>query len=151
MVCPLCYMVYHIADMPGVPQTTIDPEFWNRLRDTLKAHMRSTGLKQKALATKLGIDQTTLNNFLNCQSDRLGGLAVALACTMLNLVCDGATIGRVIPSKRSAKGAAEQSARQLVLEFDGSFESKRGSKNPTIVLRKPADNQPVRLSIKSAV
>jgi len=51
--------------------------------------MGSKGLKQKELAEKLGIDPTTLNNFLNRQSNTLGGLAVALACTLIDVVCDG--------------------------------------------------------------
>jgi len=44
--------------------------------------MDSAGLTQKELAAKLGIDPTTLNNFLNRENKALGGLAVALACTV---------------------------------------------------------------------
>lgn len=108
--------------------------------------MVSTGLKQKDLAARSAIDPTTLNNFLNRQSNTLGGLAVALACTLVDLVCDGIVIGRTLrPSRR----ALETPGRQLVLEFDGTFESKRGSKHPTIVLRKPSHRNTVRLSIKA--
>lgn len=132
--------------MPRPSQTNIDPEFWDRLRDTLNAHMRTTGLRQKQLAPKLGVDPTTLNNFLNRQSKALGGLAVALACTFLDLVCDGTRIGR--SAQRSVR-AEPTPERQLVLEFDDTFEIERDSERPTVVLRKPpARHDSVRLRIR---
>lgn len=134
--------------MPRSPQTNIDPGFWDRLRQELKSYMVSTGLKQKTLAPKLGIDPTTLNNFLNEQSDTLGGLAVALACTLVDLVCDGTNIGRIVRTKHSEKRVDRTPEPQLVLEFDGAFESKRESKYATIVLRKTASKSALHLSIK---
>ncbi len=134
--------------MPRSAQTNIDPEFWDRLRETLKSHMKATGLNQKELAARLGIHPTTLNNFLNRQSKALGGLAVALTCTVVDLVCDGTTIGRTTQNGRAAKGA-ESYEEQLVLEFDDAFELKRDSEHPTIVLRKPAARRDsLRLSIR---
>src|SRR5438045_3494342 len=98
-------MVYHISIfMPQSPQSNIDPRFWDRLRECLNSHMERTEATQKELASRLGIDPTTLNNFLNGQSKTLGGLAVALACTMVDLVCDGKAIGRIKP-KRSQQAA----------------------------------------------
>jgi transcriptional regulator with XRE-family HTH domain len=134
--------------VPQPSQTNIDPEFWERLRDTLKSHMKATGLKQKELAPKLGIDPTTLNNFLNRQSKTLGGLAVALACTVVDLICDGTRIGRSVQSVQ-VEPVPETYEGQLVLEFDGAFEFKRESEHPTIVLRKPpARHDSVRLVIR---
>jgi hypothetical protein len=127
-------MVYHNRIVPRSSQTSIDPEFWERLRDALNAHMRATGLRQKELAPKLGLDPTTLNNFLNRQNKGLGGLAVALACTFVDLVCDGTKIGKSGQRKARLEPAPE---RQLVLEFDEAFEIKRKSERPTVVLRKP--------------
>src|SRR5713101_7624923 len=109
-------MVYHTS-MPQPAQTNIDPQFWDRLRKALKYYMESTGLTQRELATKLGIDPTTLNNFLNRQSKALGGLAVAIACTLIDLVCDRTKIGRIVHSEH-AKPRAEPLTQQLVLEFD---------------------------------
>jgi transcriptional regulator with XRE-family HTH domain len=134
--------------VPRSSQTHIDPEFWERLRDTLKSHMKATGLKQKELAPRLGIDPTTLNNFLNRQTKTLGGLAVALACTVVDLVCDGTKIGR---SMRGAQVEAlpDTDGGQLVLQFDEAFEFKHESEYPTIVLRKPpARHDSLRLLIR---
>jgi transcriptional regulator with XRE-family HTH domain len=140
-------MVYHIS-VPQSAQSPIDPEFWDRLREALKAHMESNGLKQKELAEKLGIDPTTLNNFLNHQSKTLGGLAVALACTLIDLVCNGRKIGRIMEHGRASLGAG-QLDEKLVLEFDAAFEVKRESKRPTIVVRKPAGSHDgLRLAIR---
>jgi len=137
--------------METVPQsskTNVDPEFWERLRNTLNSHMKASGLKQKELAPKLGIDPTTLNNFLNRQSKTLGGLAVALACTVVDLVCAGTRIGRSAQSVQAAP-VPEAYAGQLVLEFDEAFEFKGESEHPTIVLRKPpARHDSLRLVIR---
>jgi hypothetical protein len=130
-------------------RTEIDPEFWNRLREELRSYMTATGLNQRELAPKLGINPTTLNNFLNRQTKALGGLAVALACTIVELHCDGTRIGRILPSRRTAPHA-EPEGGQLVLEFDGTFEIKGESRYPTIVLRKPSARRAnLRLAIKN--
>jgi hypothetical protein len=110
--------------------------------------MKATGLKQKELAPKLGIDPTTLNNFLNRQSKTLGGLAVALACTVVDLVCDGTRIGTIMQLVHGEQ-VPETHEGQLVLEFDEAFEFKRESEHPTIVLRKPpARHGSLRLVIR---
>ena len=89
---------------------------------------------------------TTLNNFLNRQSKTLGGLAVALACTVVDLVCDGKTIGR---SSQNLQPEPENHEGQLVLEFDDAFEFQRETKYPTVVLRKPpARHDSLRLVIR---
>lgn len=140
-------MVYHIS-MSQLAQPLVDPEFWDRLRNALKAHMESGGLKQKDVAEKLGIDPTTLNNFLNRQNKTLGGLAVALACTFIDLTCNGSKIGKITQHGR-AKLVAEQSDEQLVLEFDAAFEVKRESKHATIVVRKsPGRHGGLRLAVR---
>jgi hypothetical protein len=134
--------------MPRSAQAHLDPEFWDRLRDALRSHMKATGLNQRELAPTLGIDPTTLNNFLNRHSKALGGLAVALACTVVDLVCDGTRIGRIVQSG-NAEPVAELLEEQLVLEFDDAFEFKRESEHPTIVLRKPvARHDNLRLTIR---
>jgi transcriptional regulator with XRE-family HTH domain len=139
-------MVYHIG-VPRSAQSTIDPEFWDRLRETLKSHMKSTGLKQKELAGELGVDPTTLNNFLNRESKALGGLAVALACTVVDVMCNGTKIGRIRRAGR-AKLVTGPPEEQLVLEFDKAFELKAKSKHPTIVVRKSATrHNRIRLAI----
>jgi hypothetical protein len=138
-------MVYHI--MPRSAQSKIDPEFWNRLREALKSHMNAIGFTQRELAPKLGIDPTTLNNFLNRHSRTLGGLPVALACTIVDLVCDGTKIGKIIPGGRER--VTEPRGEQLLLEFDGGFEVKREAGNPTIVLRKSVSHQgSLRLAVR---
>jgi hypothetical protein len=140
-------MVYHIL-MPRSAQANFDPEFWDRLRDTLISHMRAYGLNQRELAPKLGIDPTTLNNFLNRQNKTLGGLAVALACTLVNLDCNGTKIGRIEPGG-NAGPVAELLLEQLVLEFDDAFEVKSESEQPTIVLRKSTARQDsLRLAVR---
>lgn len=134
--------------MPQSAQTNIDPQFWDRLRKALEYHMDSTALTQRDLATRLGLDPTTLNNFLNRQSKTLGGLAVALACTLLDLTCDGTKIGR-IGDRDHAKPLMEPPPQQLILEFDEAFEFKPESKRATIVLRKSLARQSsLRLSIR---
>lgn len=134
--------------MPRPAQANPDPEFWDRLRDALRSHMRAAGLKQRDLAPMLGIDPTTLNNFLNRQSKTLGGFAVALACTVVDLVCDGTKIGRIVQNGNAAP-VSELLQEQLVLEFDDAFEFKRESGQPTIVLRKPvARHDSLRLAIR---
>ncbi len=110
--------------------------------------MSSTGLKQKELAVELWLDPTTLNNFLNHESNTLGGLAVALACTIVDLMCNGRMIGRIKRGGR-AKLKTRPPEEQLLLEFDKAFELKRGSKHPTIVVRKSASRHGgLRLAIK---
>lgn len=102
-------------------------------------------MTQKELAPRLGIDPTTLNNFLNSQTQALGGISVALACTFLDLDCNGTKIGRI------ARGAQPPTptAEQLILEFDSSFEVMRASSTPTVALRKSSTRQSVlRLAIK---
>ena len=130
--------------MPQPPQMNVDPEFWDRLRVTLKAYMKANRIKQKELAPRLAIEPTTLNNFLNGQSKALGGLAVALACTLADVVCDGKRIGKL--GDKSSSGAGE---KQLVLEFDQAFELNQDGAHPSMVLRKPpgADSL-VRLALK---
>jgi len=113
--------------------------------------MNSTGLKQKELAAELGIDPTTLNNFLNRQSKSLGGLAVALACTVVDLMCNGTKIGRIGCAKL-AKSEIMRREEQLVLEFDETFELRAKSKRPTIVVRKTVARQDrLRLAITRIV
>lgn len=103
--------------------------------------------KQKELTEKLGIDATTLNNFFNRQSQTLGGLAVALACTQIDLICNGTKIGRIAHGR--PKLADEPLDEQLVLEFDAAFKVKRESKQPTIVVRKSARrHHGIRLAIR---
>jgi hypothetical protein len=110
--------------------------------------MKASRIKQRELAPKLGIDPTTLNNFLNRQSKALGGRAVALACTIVDIVCDGTKIGRVVEGGND-KPVEEVLDEPLVLEFDGTFELGRESEHPTIILRKPVARQDgLRLSIK---
>lgn len=110
--------------------------------------MKAAGLTQRELAPKLGIDPTTLNNFLNHQSKALGGLAVALACTVVDVLCDGTKIGRIL-QKGDDGSAAQLREQQLVLEFDAAFEVLLESEHPTIILRKPVvHNDGLRLSIK---
>jgi hypothetical protein len=110
--------------------------------------MEATGLKQKDLAPKLGIGSTTLNNFLNRQSETLSGLPVALACTIVDLLCDGKKIGRIVQSG-NAEQVAELLEEQLVLEFDEAFEVSHESEHPMIVLRKPvAQYDALRLAIR---
>ncbi len=111
--------------------------------------MEVTGLKQKDLAPKLGIGSTTLNNFLNHQSETLSGLPVALACTIVDLFCDGKKIGRIVQSG-NGEPVAELLEEQLVLEFDGAFEIRRESQQtPAIVLRKSAArHESLRLAIR---
>ncbi|MBM3735919.1 MAG: helix-turn-helix transcriptional regulator [Acidobacteria bacterium] len=134
--------------MPRSAQSAIDKDFWERLRGTLRKEMVASGLRQKDLAAKLGIDTTTLNNFLNHQNKSLGGLAVALACTMVDLTCDGKTIGRLQPA-RLAEQPLRTSQHQLELEFDNAFEIKADAKVPTLVIRKPATRTgSVRLAIR---
>ncbi len=134
--------------MPQLAQSSVDPEFWERLRELLKAHIDSKQLKQKELAGKLGIDATTLNNFLNRQSKTLGGMAVALACTVVDMECNGTRIGRVI-QRRHAGTLPDRSDEQLVLEFDAAFEVRGETKQPTIVLRKKARRENgLRLAIR---
>jgi hypothetical protein len=133
--------------MPRSSQTNIDPEFWERLRETLKSHMKATGCTQRQLAPKLGLDATTLNNFLNHQSNALGGLATALACTIVDVVCHGTRIG--IVQTGHVQPVAEPLEDQLVLEFDDAFELKQVSDHPTVILRKPpARHDTLRLSIR---
>ena len=135
--------------MPRSPQTNVDPEFWDRLRDTLKSHMEESGLKQKELAPQLGIDPTTLNNFLNRQSKSLGGLAVALACTVVDVACGDTKIGRIMQRSGDAVPLQMPPDGVLVLEFDESFECKPESDIATIVLRKPpARHDSLRLAIR---
>src|SRR5436190_23491917 len=108
-------------------QTNRDQEFRDRVRDTLRSHIITKRLTQRELAQKLGIDPTTLNNFLNRQTKALGGLAVALACTVVDLVCDGKKIGSITKSQ-NAEPVEELLDAQLVLEFDGAFELRTESK-----------------------
>jgi transcriptional regulator with XRE-family HTH domain len=122
--------------VPRSAQTNIDPAFWNRLRKALKYNMDARGVTQKALAADLGIDPTTLNNFLNGQSKSLGGLAVALACTLTDLACAGTKIGRIAHGKHP-KAPLVHTDQQLILEFVGAVEFKRESKRTAIVLRRP--------------
>jgi hypothetical protein len=108
--------------------------------------MKAAGLNQRALAGKLALDPTTLNNFLNHQSKTMNGLAVALACRLVDLVCDGTTIGRITDG-RSDRGSGPP-VEQLALEFDEAFELKRDANRATIVLRKPTSrHETLRLSV----
>jgi hypothetical protein len=109
--------------------------------------MRERGLRQKEFAPALGIDPTTLNNFLNRQSKSLNGLTVALACTILDLTCNGARIGRIVPGSRT-KQIPKGPKDQLVLEFDESFRFLRKSDHPAVVLRKSPSRDVLRLSVK---
>ena len=111
--------------------------------------MNTNGLSQRELAAKLGLDPTTLNNFFNRQTKTLGGLAVALACTIVDLACDGAKIGRLGRTNDSKPLAGAASDRQLVLEFDEGFEVNREAGRPTVILRKPAArHETLRLVIR---
>jgi hypothetical protein len=107
--------------------------------------MKANKIKQKELALKLAIEPGTLNNFLNGQSKTLGGFAVAAACTLVDLVCDGRRIGRV--GGNDLPGTLSED--QLVLEFDEAFELRREGGRPTMVLRKPpARDTSLRLAVK---
>jgi hypothetical protein len=131
--------------VPQTPRNNIDPEFWDRLRKTLQEHMKANKIRQKELALKLAIKPGTLNNFLNGQNRTLGGFAVAAACTLVDLVCDGRRIGRV----GSNDLPETPTENQLVLEFDEAFELKREDGRPTMVLRKPpARDARLRLAVK---
>jgi hypothetical protein len=134
--------------VPRLSQSNVDPEFWERLRKTLESYLMSSGLKQKELAPQLGIDPTTLSNFLNGQSNSINGLAVALACTLVELSCSGIRIGRTTSSEsmETEQGGLEE---QLLLEFDESFEFRRESERPILVLRKsPGRQEIMRLSMR---
>jgi transcriptional regulator with XRE-family HTH domain len=130
--------------MPQPPHINVDPEFWDRLRGTLRTYMKANRIKQKELAPRLAIEPTTLSNFLNGQSKALGGLAVALACTLADVVCDGKRIGRLGDNLSAGTGE-----KQLVLEFDQAFELNQDGVHPSMILRKPpgADGL-VRLALK---
>ncbi len=113
--------------------------------------MKSSNLRQKELAARLGIDATTLNNFLNRKSKSLGGLPVALACTLVDLTCDGKTIG-IVRRDQIERPGRTRGEEQLVLEFDGTFELMRESKNPTLFVRRPTSQQgSIRLAIRNVV
>jgi transcriptional regulator with XRE-family HTH domain len=128
--------------VPQPPNLTPDPAFWARLRATLRAYMEAEGLSQRELATRLGLDASTLNNFLNEQSERLGGLAVALACSIgVEVVCNDIRIGKLVASPNGDR-RAKPSTRdaQLALEFDHNFVVQQGAEVPTLILRKPASS-----------
>jgi hypothetical protein len=102
---------------------------------------------QKDLAPQLGIDPTTLNNFLTGESKALGGLAVALTCTIMDVECDGKTIGKIKRRKDQAEPKADR--YQLQFEFDHAFQLQPAAENPVVVLRKAAPSrESVRVSIK---
>ena len=110
--------------------------------------MERNGLKQCELAPKLGIEPSTLNNFLKGQSSALGGLAVALACTFVELECGGLRIGRLKTSTR-VKSEALPPKEQLVIEFNEAFKFQRESERSVVILRRPPGRQQtLRLSIK---
>jgi hypothetical protein len=129
--------------MPQSPQSDLDPEFWERLRGALKAFMSARQMKQCVLAPMLGIKPSTLNNFLNHESDTLGGLAVAFACAIgVEVVCNGDTIGKLSPSKNGDRRTEMKAGTpQLVLEFDESFEVQQRENLPIVVLRKPPSRE----------
>ena len=133
--------------MPLPPKSNLDPEFWARLRLTIRSYMDRTGEKDRELAPKLALQPSTLNNFLNEHSTKMDGHAVALACTIMNLSCDGTQIGRL--SQFDNGQPSEAPSQQLVLEFDDAFEIKPGADRPTLILRKPpARDTTVRLLVK---
>jgi len=108
--------------------------------------MKQTGETDDTLAPKLALAPSTLNNFLNRHSERMDGHAVALACTLMNLVCAGEEIGKI--SYRQ-NGQPTSPPEQLVLEFDDSFEISGQSEHPTLLLRKPLlRNESVRILVK---
>jgi hypothetical protein len=112
--------------------------------------MEAEGLNQRELAPRLGLDASTLNNFLNEQSERLGGLAVALACSVgVEMVCNGVKIGKLVPSPNVDHRAKPSTLdAQLALEFDHNFVVHQGSDIPTLILRKPASSdRQIRLRI----
>jgi DNA-binding XRE family transcriptional regulator len=110
--------------------------------------MKGTGLTQRELARSLGINPTTLNNFLNHQSKALGGLAVALACTVVDVVCNDTRIGR-ITGEGHGEPCTEPHQEQLVLEFDSGFELAGATEHPTLVLRRPQGrHHGLRLAIR---
>jgi len=138
------------ANVPQPPHLAPDPAFWNRLRATLRAYMDATDLTQRELAPRLGLDASTLNNFLNEQSERLGGLAVALACSIgVEMVCNGVKIGKLVPSPNgNHRTKLSTHEPQLALEFDHNFVVQQGSDIPTVILRKPASSdRQIRLRI----
>ena len=105
--------------------------------------MADEKVNQRQLATHLGLDPTTLNNFLNNQSVRLGGLAVALACSIgIDVECNGVTIGKLVPMPNGDHRAkAHAHDAQLVLEFDDNFVLKQESHSPCVLLHKPASSE----------
>jgi hypothetical protein len=112
--------------------------------------MEAEELNQRELAPQLGLDASTLNNFLNEQSERLGGLAVALACSIgVEMVCNGVQIGKLVLSPNGDHGVKPSSRDpQLALEFDHNFVVQRGSDTPILILRKPASSdRQIRLRI----
>jgi DNA-binding XRE family transcriptional regulator len=145
MVSEINNFRYHICvEMARTPQAEIDNEFWDRVRESLKAFLRETDATQKELAGKLGIEPGTLNNFLKGHSQTLGGRAVALACTFIDLLCSGVRIGR-LPQK-TGPGQLDET---LVLKFDSAFRVKMDSRSPTLVLKRPPSRaQSVRLAIR---
>lgn len=111
------------------------------------AYIETRQIRQKALAEQLGIDATTLN-FLNRHSKTLGGIVVARACTVIDLVCDGIVIGK-IASAQEGRRVSDFFIGQLVLEFDDAFEVRGDSASPSVVLRRPAQREDGwRLSIR---
>jgi transcriptional regulator with XRE-family HTH domain len=139
--------------VPQPPDSAPDPTFWARLRPTLRAYIEAEGLTQRELATRLGLDASTLSNFLNGQSERLGGLAVALACSIgVEMVCNDVRIGKLVHSL-NGDNRAKPSARdaQLALEFDHNFAVQQATEAPTLILRKPASSEgQIRLRIAVA-
>jgi hypothetical protein len=137
-------VVYHTTQMP--PKSRIDPDFWERFRQTLLEYISKARLNQPELAPKLGLEFSTLNNFLNRHSGRLDGHAVALACTLMTVNCGDAAIGRISDPQASPEPA---SSMQLVLEFDNAFQVSAGEVNTILTLRKPPGREDaVRLLIR---
>lgn len=134
--------------MPRPPQSALDPDFWDKLRDQLLAYVQSkVGETQRSLAQKLALGPSTLNNFLNRHSDRLDGHAVALACTMMTVACNGTEIGKIGQSQNGHQ--TDDSPAQLVMEFDDAFEVNPDPEHPTLLLRKgPSHSDSVRILVK---
>ena len=141
-------MVYHTTNVARAAKSTIDHEFWDRLRGALKLYMEDASLTQKEMAPRLGLNPTTLSNFLNRQTETVGGLAVALACTIVDLSCNGNKIGRLGDNVEIQRGPASRDGG-LILQFDDAFEVRSAAEGPSIILRKPAArDHNLRLSIK---
>jgi transcriptional regulator with XRE-family HTH domain len=97
--------------------------------------MQANGMTRSDLAGRIALAPATLSNFLNGTNTSLGGLSVALACSIgIEIECDGRSIG---PSSRNGHVRQDQPAvHQLLLEFDASFQLVTSEPTVRLILRK---------------